>query len=262
MRRGWYVLALAAIACQPLKSDGPPFSETNMPHGLTGAVCAAASGHHYPPCCGADDRDRPFEDSIDCRESPVGDHISKSADAARAAGLTYDGYCVYDIIKVNWSECLDFGSGSFLGCDRDCQIYYGEVGEGAACEAYGHRMSDCQQGLVCAPDRSCHQACDHAFVAPEDGYCGPTRGMWFVACDLGLACDDEGICRPAAAVGEACDAATACAIGGWCEPLSGACVAGLAAGSPCTAHEQCGSEVCKEGVCFAPESPVCGRWAW
>jgi hypothetical protein len=266
MMRSWrlagLIFALAATACQPLKFDDPPLTERNMVVGLTGVVCAAASSNHFPPCCGPDDKDRPFELAQECQDSPVRAYIEQSAEAARAAGLSYDGYCMYEIVGSGWNRCVDFGSGTLLDCEEDCQIYHGELGEGENCEAYGHRMSDCRQGLICAPDRRCHQPCDYSFVAPEGGYCGPSRGMWFVTCGVGLACNSHGICEAAAATGEACDADTACRLGGWCEPVDGICVPGLPGGSPCTDHEQCSSDVCKAGVCFTPESPVCGRWAW
>ncbi len=190
----------------------------------------------------------------------VSSHLEDSVEAALDANLHYAESCLERLdVEVGPPKQT---SGTWLGCDDDCQFFFGDLPEGASCESLGHRMSDCAQGLVCAPDRICHQPCDYSFIAPEGGFCGPARGMWFVTCDAGLACGAEGTCEPAAAIGAACDAATACAVEGWCDPDTSSCVARLAADGPCVEHGQCVSDLCIEGVCFQPKSLECGRWGW
>jgi hypothetical protein len=194
---------------------------------------------------------------------PIVAHLEVSRDVALAAGLSYN---------PNWQSCLtDWWTnecseipemGSIFTCEQDCSIFYGDQPEGAACEAVGHRMSDCRQGLVCGADRVCHQPCEAPLVAYENDYCGPKRGMWFVSCDTGLACIGDGTCQPAQPTNSPCDATTACAVGNWCDEAAGICVSELPDGSSCAEHEQCISQICWEGFCFHPESAVCGRWAW
>lgn len=207
----------------------------------------------YELCC-----ESPPIDSADECVDLVSAHLLASVDAARDAGLSYSADCPRAMHRG--LGCPDPNSGTFLACEDDCQIFFGEQPEGAQCESFGHRMSDCEQGLVCGADRVCHQPCEVPFVAPENGFCGPTRGMWFVTCDSGLSCADDGTCQPAQSLGSPCDAATACAVGGWCD--TGTCTAVLVGGSPCIDDDQCASNLCKDGACYEPESAACGRWAW
>ncbi|MFV8751409.1 hypothetical protein ACNOYE_12765 [Nannocystaceae bacterium ST9] len=200
----------------------------------------------------------PFDSSDSC-EALVESHLEASRDAALEAGLIYAADCLDEMLAD--PQCPNPTSGSFLACEDDCPIFHGDRPEAAECESFGHRMSDCARGLVCGADRVCHPPCELPFVAPAQGFCGPGRGMWFVTCDAGLACSDEGICQPAQPLGAPCDAATACAVGGWCDP-SDTCVADLPAGSLCTDHDQCEADICKDGACFEPESFACGRWGW
>lgn len=202
---------------------------------------------------------KPFSSAAQC-ENVVRPIFEDSVQAALDAGLHYSPECVD---RVN-----DFfgppqaTSGTWLDCERDCQFLHGDQPEGASCESFGHRMSDCAQGLVCAPDRTCHQPCGYSFVSPVGGFCGPARGMWFVTCEPGLVCGPDGICEPAAGVGAACDAATACAVEGWCNPDSSVCEPRLTAESPCGAHEHCLSDLCVDGICVEPQWFECGRWGW
>lgn len=198
--------------------------------------------------------------SINACIMETGAYLHDSIRAATDAGLHYAEDC------LERSDALggppDLASGTWLDCENDCQFFHGDQPEGTPCESFGHRMSDCAQGLVCAPDGICHRPCDYSFTAPEGGFCGPTRGMWFVTCDTGLACGGEGTCEPAAILGSACDAATPCAVEGWCDPDTSSCVARLAAESPCEEHEQCVTDLCIDGICVEPEWPECGRWGW
>jgi hypothetical protein len=208
--------------------------------------------------CGAECGDFPFDDDVLCANR-VGPIAQEAVERSEQAHLRYDEPCMEAVLAA---DCPHPESGGFLSCEDDCQIFYGDQPEGAACEAYGHRMSDCAQGLVCGADRVCHQPCEIPFVAPEGGFCGAARGMWFVECDAGLSCNADGICEAALPLGGPCSEDVDCAIGGWCDASVSACVGDYTGGTACERHEQCTSDVCKAGACFEPESPECGRWAW
>jgi hypothetical protein len=208
--------------------------------------------------CAEECVDFPFDNYDPCAMR-VGPIMEDAIARSEQAGLRYAESCAQTLFSV---DCPNLESGGFLPCEDDCQIYYGEQPEGAACEAYGHRMSDCAQGLVCGADRVCHQPCEIPFIAPEGGFCGAARGMWFVQCDAGLSCNAEGLCEAAQPLGGPCSEDVDCAIGGWCDASVGACAGDYAGGTACERHEQCTSDVCKAGACFEPESPECGRWAW
>lgn len=189
---------------------------------------------------------------------PAGASLAAGLDAALAANLTWD-----DAPFPSWPpECSDVVSnGSVLACSGATQFFYGTQPEGATCEAYGHRMSDCQQGLACGADRVCHLACDVPQVAYENDFCGPERGMWFVSCAPGLACFPDGVCRVGQALGDGCTEAEPCAVG-WCDESTNTCVADLPDDSPCEDHVQCESKYCWEGTCYAAPTQLCGRWGW
>jgi hypothetical protein len=205
--------------------------------------------------------DAPIESFEQCHDLVVSRWVV-SRDAAVEAGLVLSSSCIETLAGKEALDCPSLASGTFATCEDDCQIFYGDQPEGAACEAYGHRMSDCAQGLVCGADRVCHQPCEIPFVAPEGGFCGAARGMWFVQCDAGLSCSADGLCEAALPLGGPCSEDVDCAIGGWCDASVGACAGDYAGGTACERHEQCTSDVCKAATCFEPESPECGRWAW
>lgn len=188
--------------------------------------------------------------------------LDDSMSAAIDAGLHFSDPCLDAARTVAFAGTPpDAATGTWLSCADDCQFFYGDQPEGAPCESYGHRMSDCALDLVCAPDRTCHQPCDYSFVALLGGYCGSERGMWFVRCDVGLRCT-MGTCEQGAAIGAACDAASPCADEGWCDSSSSTCMADLPGGSACEDHPQCASDLCVDGACVEPESLECGRWGW
>jgi len=226
-----------------------------VPSGIAGELCGdvSSSSRLVDPCCS----DPPFKEMKDCRDL-VEPHLEASVQAAMAAGLTYSVECLFASVK---GGCTDATSGSLLRCEDSCQVFFGDQPEGAACEAVGHRMSDCQPQLVCGADRTCHDPCELSFIAPEGGFCGPQRGMWFVTCDTGLACTADGTCQPAQPFGAPCDAMTLCAVGGWCDE-TGTCAAQLAGGSSCDADVQCSSGICRDDTCYEPESSACARSAW
>jgi hypothetical protein len=244
-------------------------TEENLPEIMARKICSSVSGTSDSlgyqlgaPCCG----EAVFASSEQCLDV-VGARWVESRDAAAmTAGLVFSAVCVEALASARMDattlDCPSLASGTFATCEDDCQIFHGDQPEGAACEAYGHRMSDCAQGLVCGADRVCHQPCEIPFIAPEGGFCGAARGMWFVQCDAGLSCNAEGLCEAAQPLGGPCSADVDCAIGGWCDASVGACASDNAGGTACERHEQCTSDVCKAGVCFEPESPECGRWAW
>lgn len=207
--------------------------------------------------------DPPFPDFKDC-SATVRPYLDTSMQAAIDADLTFSRSCLEAAKAAAFSDdpmSPNAASGTWLSCDDDCQFFYGDQPEGAPCESYGHRMSDCGPDLVCAPDRTCHAPCDASFVAPQGGYCGPERGMWFVRCDAGLRCT-MGTCEPAAAIGAPCSDASACTDEGWCDASSGTCMADLPGGSACEDHSHCASDLCVDGACVEPESLECGRWGW
>lgn len=229
----------------PVESDLPEF----VPGFLADRVCQASSDcceppMHIPTC----DDPRPMIASL-----------AAGLDAALAANLTWDKTPFISSL----ADCSSVASnGSILPCSGATQFFYGTQPEGATCEAYGHRMSDCQQGLACGADRVCHQACDVPHVAYEDQFCGPERGMWFVSCAPGLACFPDGVCRVGGLLDGGCTQAEPCAVG-WCDDWTNTCVADLPADSPCEDHIQCESKYCWEGACYAaPTEELCGRWGW
>lgn len=239
------VLLCACSVSQPYEED--EWSPEDVGEVLDVYICSALSR-----CC----EDLPVLQG--CTEPSIRAHLEASVEAAKTAGLTFDPSAISSE-NHECSEIVEFGS--LFACGSVSQIYHGDRLEGAPCEAVGHRMSDCAQGLVCGADRVCHQPCDIPHVAPENGFCGPARGMWFVTCEPGLACGDDGTCQPAQAVGEACSPpATRCAAEGWCD--AGTCAADLPGGSPCNNHDECQSDECLDGTCYEPTSAVCGRWAW
>jgi hypothetical protein len=188
--------------------------------------------------------------------------LEDSAELAMSAGLTYSLDCM-ERHNHETPQCpMVSDSGSLLPCEVDCQVFHGAQEEGDPCDAVGYRMSDCRQELVCGADRVCHQPCDAPLIAPAGGYCGAARGMWFVTCDTGLACGVDGTCQPAQGIGEPCDDTSPCAPDSWCDPNVATCVARLGGGASCYVDEACQSRICKDGLCFVPESPECGRWAW
>jgi hypothetical protein len=207
-----------------------------------------------PACCA----EPAFASWEDC-QAAVMPYIDASVEAAVDAGLELSADCLRTMMDT--TLCADASTGSFLACENDCQVLFGDKPEGAECEAMGHRMSDCEQGLICAVDRTCRNPCELSLIASEGEYCGPTRGMWFVSCDTGLACAADGTCQPGQVLGGACDALAPCAVESWCD-LSGLCVAKLSGTSPCDADAQCASDICKDGVCYEPASFACGRSAW
>jgi hypothetical protein len=188
-------------------------------------------------------------------------HSQASVSEALAAGYTMSVECATKIGDMSMASIYP-KTGTWLSCEEDCQYFFGDQPEGAACEAVGHRMSDCEEGLICAPDRRCHQPCDYSFIAPLGGWCGPARGMWFVTCDAGLRCGPEGTCQPAAAIGESCVDNFGCAIGGWCDTETNLCTSVGADGTPCVTDDQCESMVCVEGRCLEEEPFVCQRYGW
>lgn len=244
---GCALVALCGASCPPPYYDGE-WEPADVDRDLAVRICSTLFN-----CC---------EDSHlspGCDEAKVREYLRASIEAAEAAGLIFDPDS-FAAGNHTCSEVAEFGS--VLQCGPDSQIYHGHQSEGAPCESVGHRMSDCAQGLVCGADRVCHQPCDIPHVAPENGFCGPVRGMWFVTCGPGLVCDDDNeTCQPAPAVDEEClSPTTICATEAWCE--SGTCAVDLPGGSACNDHSQCQSDECRDGICYEPTSAVCGRWAW
>jgi hypothetical protein len=247
------LLGITVVAC-PGKPhvDHDPTPE-DVPMVLGGMVCNLLS----ESCCA----DMLFQFTGGCLNKVEGP-IETSVELAIEQGLTYSLECIERTISESSICPMISTSGRLLPCEIDCQIYFGDVAAGEPCEAIGYRMSDCQQGLVCGPDRVCQDSCDVSLVAPEGGFCGPARGMWFVECDAGLACGAEGTCELAQPLGAACDSTTPCATGTWCAPGADSCTAAVPEGSSCTVDDECPSRACRDGWCFEPESPECGRWAW
>jgi hypothetical protein len=247
----WHVLIALILGTGCGEDPGLPL-ESHVPESVPGhlaqSVCQASSDccelpRHVPAC------EYP---------RPAGASVAAGLDAALAANLTWDKR-PFD----SWlPECSDIvANGSVLACSGATQFFYGTRPEGATCEAYGHRMSDCQQGLACGADRICHRACDVPHVAYENDFCGPDRGMWFVSCAPGLACFPDGVCRVGQSLGDGCTDAEPCAAG-WCDESTNSCVADLPDDSPCEDHVQCESKYCWEGACYAAPTQLCGRWGW
>lgn len=248
-------MVLLSIGCpgrppteyQPVPDD--------VPSALTALVC-----HETFDCCD----ETPFSSFGGC-EQPVRQKVAVSVAAAIDAGLAFSSDCGGRLFaeKPESAMCVfDVAAASFLPCNDDCQLFFGDQALGEECNAIGYRMSDCQQGLICGPDRTCHSPCEVPNVAPEGGFCGAGRGMWFVTCEPGTTCSYDGTCVSAQLIGVSCDSSTPCEVGSWCDSSTDTCAADLAGGSSCSRHSQCLSYICKDGACFEPESPECGRWGW
>lgn len=249
-------LLLVRADCFAHRPAGVPLSE--LPLFLETRICWHFS--ESPPKFGYHEcAIAPFP-SMEACAMEVRPYIEDSVQAAIDAGLHYSEDCMDR--SLYFANPPTLPSGTWLDCENDCQIFHGDLPEGTPCDSFGHRMSDCGQGLVCAPDRTCHAPCDFSFVAPNGGFCGPVRGMWGVTCDAGLACNADGTCEPAATLGSACDLTTPCAVEGWCNPDTASCIARRAAPSPCGEHEQCVSNLCVGGECVESQWLECGRWGW
>lgn len=250
------IIVLLSMACSPGRPEveyhpGPE----DVPSSLGGLACHPHTENSE--CCSND-----LFPIIGFCLDKVEPYIDASVELANSDGLVYSLECMERMISEKPKCAMISSTGNLLPCEIDCQIFFGTVEAGAPCEAVGFHMSDCQQGLLCGADRVCHDPCDTPLVAPEDGFCGPVRGMWFVECDAGLACDAAGRCVLAQPLGAACDSMSPCAAGTWCQPSTASCIAQAPAGDPCTHDDECQSRVCSEGACYQPESPECGRWAW
>jgi hypothetical protein len=266
----WLTRTLVVLLAAPYAECGTcvmrepvPIEPDELPQFLSAHICGPFFDEYYiNGPYGRECAYVPFLDEGECMAA-VEPYLEDSVQASLNAGLQFSNDCLKSVSgREAEAEGLNIVSGTWFDCEVDCQFFSGEQPEGAPCDSLGHRMSDCQQGLVCAADRTCHGPCDLPFVAPEGGYCGPARGMWFVVCGPGLACGSDGTCELASPLGDPCDASTPCAVEGWCDPDSSSCVARFPAGGSCTEHDQCASDLCGSGECVQPESLECGRWGW
>jgi hypothetical protein len=167
-------------------------------------------------------------------------------DAAKEAGLTFDGACVADVL----ANRADLGckttsevAEADLPC-RPCSIYHGAVPLGGACMATGS-YSDCAQDLECI-DFVCVESCKP--VAAEGEACEDSEGAVTAKCVHGLFCASSShACEKKPALGEPCPDAI-CAAGAHCDSMdSEACEALKADGEACNWDHECAkSSYCKK----------------
>jgi hypothetical protein len=82
-----------------------------------------------------------------CSET-VQPYFEDSVQAALGAGLHYAEDCFGRLEEFEGPPKET--SGTWLDCEHDCQFFHGEMPEGASCESFGHRMSDCAPKASCA----------------------------------------------------------------------------------------------------------------
>lgn len=239
------VIGLIFASCD-LHRGGPTveeFPEDSAMAGIAESLCQRFSD------CECDEYTAGQNDELACEESAAA--LAQTwVETAREAGLTYGGKCM---TSSQGRECGDTGRGG-------CQIYYGTVGDGGPCMAFGRYMSTCSSGSSCGVDGRCHSSnASFPRAGLEGDRCGAALGDYNIPCLDGLACLD-GRCVVAADMGAGCDSGVPCDTGGWCS--EGTCMNVLAPGEVCGVHEACESGICDEGQC-AEEQPLgCVGFSW
>lgn len=219
-----------------------------------------------------------LDDGCECRGPSLdvlscGDLAESMTSAARGLELTYDIDCFGHIEDLDLDHIL---SGTYdqcttdrevhvtwVSCEQECQVYFGDAEAGEPCERAGRRMSTCAQGLVCGADDVCHAPCDAPLEIPIGAACGYRAGFQREGCAAGLVCSaDPGTCVVAPATGTACDpTAPVCAQTDGCFADTSMCTPRLAMGEPCSAHGECVTNVCDQ-TCLPPDSYACANFRW
>jgi hypothetical protein len=238
------VISLSVTSCEygdPYVLPARDLPEDSVETSIAEALCQRFSS------CECDQYITGQSDDLSCEESAAA--LARAwVEAAREAGLTYNGPCASNALSPSCSE-IDH-----------CQIYSGSGRNGEPCTAVGRYMSTCGPWLTCGVDGTCEGDRLYIPTTGRDGdRCGPERGDYDVPCEDGLACLD-GRCVTAANLGTDCDPATPCGADGWCS--EGTCMTRLAPFAACGAHEACESGICSEGRCTEEQPPECVGFTW
>ncbi len=267
-------LALGAL----LAGCGGPGAETGeetgeAPIAEADAAARIAEAHcEQLTACTCDER--PFTSVTACIEEVRGE-LEAEAQAAQAAGWSYDGACAASIIAdiealgcSNEPPQIDAQS-----CQSQCFVYAGTEPLDAECTGHngGYLMptAACEQGLHCQdyaggePYAVCEDACSGKAVVGEGANCGAD----IATCAEGFWCSQFG-CTAKGAVGENCgEQLDTCGPGAVCEiqqdpglcipsiPEGGACMTGF--DNHCDPYENLR---CVEDECVPEEPWICRRW--
>lgn len=189
--------------------------------------------------------------------------------AAGRLGLTYDSDCATEVLN-EWGQLSltcepeSEDSRSWLPCDDECQVYFGEAGLSETCERAGRRMSTCTQGLICGVDDRCHAPCDAPSTIPAGHACGYAAGYGTESCAAGTICaGDPETCIVPLARGASCTdrPGSTCGSEDRCDAGTGTCAAKFAEGAPCSSGDDCISGACSD-QCVPPEAFECDHFLW
>jgi hypothetical protein len=187
------------------------------------------------------------------------DHLAAMRASAVNNGLVYDPSCWGATIEVlRRDECDARFDEDDDDCAAPCRPWHGqrEIDEYCSYDEFG--LTDCAQGLVCAPkfceEGDCPSVCHDPCARSQAG-----ERCRDVPCADGLACDvEEDTCVTAPALGEPCVSGGGCGEGRRCDDATDTCVSGseeepqgALPGEPCTGHSQCLSGMCPAGYCTA-----------
>jgi hypothetical protein len=256
-RIGW-VLLLPLAACKSEPQLPTYVEETDFVQFLAVEACRDAFDCSCP--------DLRWDTPSDCREEQSQRRTDEMS-IGQAAGLTYDGECVVEIIlRARDLEC-EYRLGedatdeqvTAATCPEPCKPYYGDKARGEPCSRLGVTVSidDCAQGLLCSDERICEPLCSaqSPLAVGEACEAGAPEAR---PCTSGSYCNAQSLmCEVPPALGEACQ--DRCADGSWCDraPESPVCVSTLETGEACVLGEACSSGVCEDDVCAPPAAFVC-----
>lgn len=214
----------------------------------------------------------PFEvPSVAECESTMEQTVTAVRDVAEAEELTYDPSCWAATVEhLRERGCEADPAPDEAECRAPCWPFHGGQQLGEYCTVYEVNVTDCAQGLECAPPfcegGNCKEVCRDPCARSELG-----ERCLDVPCERGLSCDvllDE--CVPTPEIGEPCVWGSGCGEGAMCDDATDECVPGVepdelgAPGTPCNSYLQCESGSCPAGYCAEhPErgEPCTGRCA-
>lgn len=252
------IFAATLLATTTCKDDDVD-RETAWSRAYIEAACAKAYDNECD--CSVE---QPFSSAKVCeqyQQSPV----RRAQNESIAAGLVFDEACAYAIVdEIDALGCEVLDESFMLA--ESCQVYFGDKALGDPCTPHywgfianhGFRMSDCEQGLVCAPAGLRCTTPEMPYVAlAADASCADTMGNALGRCPDPQQCDPgSSLCVMPAALGDPCPDDFPCA-DSWCD--AGTCVARKADGATCEMSIECASLYCSEGRCvdLGPLAAAC-----
>jgi hypothetical protein len=219
-------------------------SESEYPDRFVAASCAQVDD-----CC----RSAGYASSSEC-SSPTRSHLLDQIADAQAAGATYDPTAAAECIGTFATRCADLESGKTARNDGPCSRVYvrAKNGLGMPC------LSDwsCPAGSRCGSYLSGNVAvrvCQSVTLRNEGEACGEATPDHAVDCLPPLRCDSR-TCKYPPEIGDPCNGVLGdtCAPGSMCDRLGTqhCIVPPRAAGTACTAPEQCEGYRCNNGRCL------------